>query len=264
MNRRDFLTVLGGASVVSVAGLRPVFAESTSSLYLNGLVMLSFEDAGLRIGFPKAPGHKATLQIMPVHGSSRTISLRGNGAVETKATAAGNPRIAVPELVRMSEIYGRDVHARFEKCPYVIEIPYSAIKSVTTSKVTKDRWTFVRGDGQEIDTFRPRQVAETIRLELSSDSVLKLDGGKTSIALADTQEIYTRYAPDAKDVKPDMIIDHFAHYFQYVDRPPAADFVVVPKKVTGFATGAPRKVGNQFMMIESSPLCYLVGMGPRL
>ena len=165
MNRREFLTVASGVGVASLAGIHPAFAaEQTTSLYLEGLVMVSFEDPVLRIGFPKAPGHKATLQIVPVNGSSRTISLKANGVIETRAIGNGKPRVAVPELVRMSEFYGVDVKSKFEKCPYVIEIPYSAIKSITTSKVTKDRWTFVRADtGKEIETFRPRQVAEGLR-----------------------------------------------------------------------------------------------------
>ena len=56
MNRREFLTVLGGAGAVSLAGIRPAFAdERTTDLFVDGLVMVSFEDPILRIGFPKAP-----------------------------------------------------------------------------------------------------------------------------------------------------------------------------------------------------------------
>src|SRR5437016_3149793 len=112
MNRRDFLTVVGGASVFSLAGIRPAFAaEQTTTLYLNGLVMVSFEDPVLRIGFPKAPGHKATLKVVPVNGAARMLSLKGRGILETNAVAAGKPRISLPEAVKMSEIYGQDVAA---------------------------------------------------------------------------------------------------------------------------------------------------------
>jgi hypothetical protein len=270
MNRRDFMAVVGGASVASLACFNSAFAAEpaagTTSLYLKGLVMASFEDPNvLRIGFPKAPGHKATLQIVPIKGAIQTIALKGNGVLETKATASGRPKIVAPELVRMSEIYGPDVKSKFAKCPTVIEIPFAAIRSITTSEVTKDRWTFVRADdGQEIDTFRPRQIAEGLKIELSSNSVLKLDGGKTTISLATTQEMTSNYAMDPKDAYPDMIVDHFGNYLQYMDRPPAADFMVVPKKVTGTASSATPHVGQSFMMVDGSFLCFMVSIGLTL
>jgi len=271
MNRRDFLAVVGGAGVASVASLAcfnfSAFAAEpatgTTSLYLKGLVMASFEDPNvLRIGFPKAPGHKATLQIVPVKGAMQTIALKGNGVLETKDAATSRPKIVAPELVRMSEIYGPDIKSRFAKCPNVIEIPMSAIRSITTSSVTKDRWTFVRSDnGQEVDTFRPRQIAEGLKIELSSNSVLKLDGGKTTISLANMQEMTSNYAMDPKDVYPDMIVDHFGHYLQYMDRPPAADFIAVPKKVTGAPISAAPHAGQHYMMIDGTLLCFMVSIG---
>src|SRR5437867_5285750 len=131
MNRRDFLTVVSGAGVASLAGFRPAFAaEQTTNLYLSGLLMLSFEDPVLRIGFPRAPGHKATMKVVPVNGSTRTIPIRGNGFLETSAAANGHLRVAAPELVRISEIYGPDAKANFAKCPIVLDVPYAAIKSI--------------------------------------------------------------------------------------------------------------------------------------
>jgi len=259
MNRREFFTVIGGASVFSMAGIRPIFAsEQTTSLYLTGLIMASFEDRGLRVGFPKAPGHKGTLKIVPVSGSTRTIPVRGNGVVETAAPATGRLKARPPEAVRMSEIYGSNIKANFDKCPSVIEIPYAAIKSIASSSVTKDRWTFVRTDNkQEIDTFRPRQIAEGLKLELLSNSVLKLDGGKTQIRLDSTQEILCSYEPEPKDVQPNMYVDHFAHYLQYIERPPAADFRVEPKKLTGAIGGATPRVGNRFWF-AGGPFCFSV------
>jgi hypothetical protein len=263
MNRRSFLTVLGGAGVASLAGIHPAFAaEPTTDLFLDGLVMVSFEDPILRIGFPRAPGHKATLQIVPISGKSRTITLKGNGNLESKTAGSGRPAFKVPELVQMSEFYGPDVKSRFNQCANIIEIPYSAIKSISTTKVTKDRYTFVRSDnGQEVDSFRPRQVAETLRLELLSNGVLKLDGGKTSIALNTVQELKSEYAPEAKNRYPGMVEDHFVHYFQNIERPPAADFLVTPKKLTGVIGGARARVGNQFMRMDGMPLCWLVAIG---
>src|SRR5438105_2353793 len=118
MNRRDFLAVVSGAGVASLAGIRPAFAasEQTTSLYLEGLVMVSFEDPVLRIGFPKAAGHKATLQIVPVNGKARTMTLKGNANIETKAAGTVKPMIKVPELVRISEFYGPQAKSKFAEC----------------------------------------------------------------------------------------------------------------------------------------------------
>jgi hypothetical protein len=258
MNRRDFFTVVGGASVASLAGVRSAWAaEQTTTFYLRGLVMVAFENQMLRIGFPKAPGHKAVLQIQPINGTKRTLMLKGNGSLQTNSVASAQPKVFIPEIVRMSEFYGPDVKPHFEKCQSVIEIPLSAIRSITTSSVTKDRWTFVRADtGVEVNTFRPRQIAEGLKIELSSNGVLKLDGLKLSIPLDTTQELVSNYEPAPEDKYPSMFEDHFAHYFAYVERPPAADFLVVPKKLTGNLNSTPR-VGNRFM-IENTPVCYLI------
>jgi hypothetical protein len=258
MNRRDFFTVVGGASVASLAGVSSVLAaEQTTTFYLRGLVMVAFENQMLRIGFPKAPGHKATLQIQPVNGTKRTITLKGNGSLQTNSVASAQPKIFIPEIVQMSEFYGPGVKTHFEKCPSVIEIPLSAIRSISTSSVSKDRWTFVRADtGAEVNTFRPRQIAEGLKIELSSHGTLKLDGLKLSIPLETTQELASNYEPTAEDKYPSMFEDHFAHYFAYVERPPAADFLVVPKKLTGNSNPTPR-VGNRFMF-DGGPICYLI------
>jgi hypothetical protein len=136
---------------------------------------------------------------------------------------------------------------------------------MTTARVSKDRWTFVRADtNQEIDTFRPRQIGESLRIELLSDSVLKLDGGKTTVKLDSTQELFANYAPAPKDLASNMYADHFVHYMQYVERPPAADFMVVPKKLTGITAKPTPKIGNQFMMYEETPWCYFVLIGTIL
>ena len=258
MNRRDFFTVAGGVSVASLAGVRSVSAaEQTTTFYLRGLVMIAFENDMLRIGFPKAPGHKPILQIQPVNGMKRTITLKGDGAVQTNSVRSERPKIFIPEIVRMTEFYGPDVKAHFDKCPNVIEIPLSAIRSITTSSVSKDRWTFLRADtGVEVNTFRPRQIAEGLKIELSSHGVLKLGGLKMSIPLETTQELISNYEPAPEDRYPGMFEDHFAHYFAYIDKPPAADFVVVPRQVTGNSNSTPR-VGNRFM-IDGGPLCYLI------
>src|SRR5262245_50499569 len=206
MNRRDLFSVAGGLGVASLAGVRSASAaERTTTFYLRGLVMVAFENDMLRIGFPKAPGHKAVLQIQPVNGTKRTLMLKGNGSVQADSAASGHPKVFIPEIVRMSEFYGPNVKAHFEKCPSVIEIPLSAIRSVTTSSVTKDRWTFVRADtGVEVNTFRPRQIAEGLKIELSSNGILKLDGLKLSIPLETTQELVSNYEPAPEDRSSSM------------------------------------------------------------
>jgi len=83
MNRREFLSVLGGASAVSMMGVSAFSATSAdkvtadiTSLYVKGLVMLDLGNLDVvRLGFPKAPGHKATLSILPQNGTRRTMAM---------------------------------------------------------------------------------------------------------------------------------------------------------------------------------------------
>jgi hypothetical protein len=116
----------------------------------------------------------------------------------------------------------------------------------------------VRADsGQEIESFRPRQIAETIKIDLSSAGTLKLDGGKTNIPLETARELRVQYTPE-KVSSGDAYAEHFNHYFDYVERPAALDFDVVPKKVGARNTPSPR-VGHHFMMIDLYVFCYLIG-----
>jgi hypothetical protein len=262
INRRQFLNVLGGASALSLIGASRAFAtvdtEATTSLFVKGLVMVDLQNPDLvRLGFPKAPGHKATLEIIPVAGTKRTITLKGDGRVDA-AGVSMNPKIAVPELVRVKELYGKDATTRVDQCPAVISIAANAIKSITTSEVSQARYTFVRADnGKEIDTFRPRQIAETIKIDLSSAGTLKLDGGKLNIPLQSARELRVQYTPE-RAASMDSYAEHFNHYFDYVERPAALDFDVVPKKIGAKAAPTPR-VGHHFMMMDAYTFCYLLG-----
>src|SRR3954447_21959108 len=130
INRREFLNVLGGASAASMIGVS-AFASTTAdkvttdvtSLYVKGLVMIDLGNPDLiRIGFPKAPGHKATLSIVPQNGARRTIAIKGNGSVEAHGILSTNPKIFVPEIVRMKEFYGDGIKSHVDKCPSVISI----------------------------------------------------------------------------------------------------------------------------------------------
>src|SRR5437763_955974 len=150
MNRREFLNVLGGVSAASMIGAS-AFASTAvdkpgadvTSMYVKGLVMVDLGNPDLiRIGFPKAPGHKATLSILPQNGARRTIAIKGNGSVEAHGIASADPKIFIPEIVRMKEFYGDGVRSHVDKCPSVISIPSAAIKPVTTTEVSPSRYTF--------------------------------------------------------------------------------------------------------------------------
>ena len=268
MNRREFLSVLGGASALSAATMinpSAAFAEAdltsqTTSLYVKGLVMLDLGNPeSLRLGFPKAPGHKATLSIVPQNGGKRSLTIKGNGTVDTPLVASADPRIFVPELVRMKEFYGNGVKSHVDRCPSVITIPSAAIRSVTTSEVSKARYTFVRADsGTEVETFRPRQIADVIKIDLSSACTLKLDNGKVNIPLETARELRVEYTPENAD-SMDPFAGHFHHYFDYVERPAALDFDVVPKKLGGTSAATPR-AGHHFMMLDNIVFCYLIAV----
>jgi hypothetical protein len=264
MNRREFLSVLGGTSALSMMNVHPSFATTadaktaTTSLYVKGLVMVDLGNPDfVRLGFPKAPGHKATLSIVPQSGTQRTVSIKGNGSVEPASIVSNDPHIFVPELVRMKEFYGSSVKSHVDQCPSVITIPTEAITSVTTAEVSPTRYTFLRSDnGAEIETFRPRQIAETLKFDLLSASTLKLDGGKVNIPLETARELHMQYQPDRSD-EIDPFAQHFNHYFDYVERPAALDYIAVPKKVSGGSTTSP-KIGNQF--IDLYLFCYMVAV----
>ena len=266
MNRRHFLTAMGGATAAAASLIhvnRAFAAETTTSFYVKGLIMVSFEDSKvLRLGMPKAPGHKATLSLVPQTGSQRLLSLKGNYAVETAAKAVAKPDYKIPELVRMQELYGNNIHSRVNECPIVISIPYAAIKSIAAADLSQDRYTFVRSDnGQEINTFRPRKVADTLRIELSSDAVLKMEDGKTAVAMNTMKEVHTEYSPDAPATQAeiDAFTAHFSHYYDYLDRPAGANYTAVPKNLSGHSASNP-KVGNRFAMYWPYVECYVIGV----
>src|SRR5438477_645338 len=167
MNRREFLSVAAGASAVAMT--IPAFASSSTdqpsadvtSLYVKGLVMVDLGSVDIiRLGFPKAPGHKATLSVVPQNGTKQVLAIKGNGMIDAAGIASTDPKIIVPELIRMKEFYGNDVKSHVDRCPSVISIPRNAIRSVTTTELSPTKYTFVRADtGEEVTTFRPRQVA---------------------------------------------------------------------------------------------------------
>jgi hypothetical protein len=267
INRREFLSAVAGVGAVSIA--IPAFASTSSadrtaidvtSLYVKGLVMVDLGNSDvIRLGFPKAPGHKATLSIVPQAGIKKVLDIKGKGFVDATGVAAADPKIFAPELIRMKEFYGNDVKSHIDRCPGLISIPRNAIRSITTSEVSPSRYTFVRADnGEEVTTFRPRQVAAVLKFDLSSAGTLKLDDGKVNIPLDTTRELRVEYTAE-KVASADPFADHFHHYFPYVERPAALDFDVVPRKVGGTSSAASH-VGHHFMMLDSTILCDLVAV----
>src|SRR5262245_34067309 len=267
INRREFLTALGSATAVSIA--IPSFASTSTadkpatdvtSLYVKGLVMVDLGNPDLiRLGLPKAPGHRATLSFVPRNGIRQVLAIKGHGVVEAKPIASADAKILVPELIRMKEFYGSDVKSHVDQCPSTISIPRNAIRTIAASELTPARYTFVRTDtGEEVTSFRPLQVADAIKIELSSAGALKLDNGKVNIALDAARELRVEYTVD-RAPSADPFADHFHHYFPYIERPAALDFDVVPRKAGAQSSPTPH-VGHHFMMFDGVILCSLVAV----
>jgi len=265
MNRRHFLATMGGATAAaSLMNVNRVFAaQTTTSFHVKGLIMVSFEDPNvLRLGMPKAPGHKATLALVPHSESQRSIALKGRYSVTTTAKPSNRPEYKIPELIRMQELHGSAVRSRVEECPTVISIPYAAITSIAAVDLSPDRYTFVRSDnGQEIVTFRPRKVADTLRIELSSDAVMKMEGAKSVVAMNTLKEVQAEYSPDApaNQAEIDAFAAHFPHYYDYLDRPVGASFMAVPKKL-GDKLSSTRQVGHHFARIFPWVPCFVIAV----
>jgi hypothetical protein len=264
MTRREFLSMAGGATAFSMAG--PTFASisgaakpvtGVTSLYVKGLVMVDVGNPDqICLGFPKAPGHKATLSVVPENGAKQIYTIKGHGQVEAKPVAATDAKILVPDLVRMKEFYGNDVKSHIDRCPGTITIPRKAVHKITATELTAARYTFVRSDtGEEVTSFRPRQLADAIKIELSSAGTLKLDDGKVTIPLDTTRELRIEYTPEKMGRDP--FADHFHYYFPYIERPAALDFDVVPRKVGSSGSPIPH-VGHQFMMFDAVAVCSLI------
>ncbi len=260
MNRRDFMTVFGGVGAAAVLGDRQLLAsdDETTSFYVRGLVMLTFDDPNyLRLAIPEAHGHKAMLSIVPDEGDQRTLPIKGHGALEGIAPNGQKPDLHLPELLHIREIY-RDATPKIDDSPSIISIPWSAIRSVRTNTVSDHRWTFTRTDtGEEVNTVRPRKIAESLKIELVSSSTLKLNNGKASVALSRVQELWTDFIPIRDDIGD--FVDHFAHYMPYVDTSEA--FHVIPKRL-----GPPRRratvppMGNSYATVWPDIMCFLLLM----
>ena len=170
MNRRDFLAIAGGVSATSILGASPLLAaEQITPFYIRGLAMLSLNDPDyLRIGLPEAPHHRATLSVVPKADDRYAVAIRGNGELAGIRAAGGNPDLYLRDVVHVRELY-KDAISLIDRSPSMISIPWTAIKSVETHSLSKERWTFVRREtDEEVISFRPRKIADSIKIELLS------------------------------------------------------------------------------------------------
>ncbi len=260
MKRREFFSVAGGAVAISMLPTSSLLgADQTTPFYIRGLAMMSFSDPEyLRIALPKAPHHAATLVVTPTDGPPTQTRIEGNGAVEGIAPGGARPDFRMPELIHIRELY-RDAVARLDQSPSIISIPWSGVRSMSTNVVSEDRWTFVFKDtGEEVNSFRPRKIAESIKIDLVSNATLTMNNGKDSIPLAGTEEVWTDFTPSHDEAGG--FEDHFGHYMPYVGTDEVAE--VIPKKL-GRATQSARisGFGNAFAArMWPFPVCFLVQM----
>ena len=138
----------------------------------------------------------------------------------------------------------------------MISIPWTAIKSVETHSLSKERWTFVRRETEEeVISFRPRKIADSIKIELLSTGTLTMNDGTISLPLREATEVWTDFVPESDKVGD--FTHHFQHYMPYVQT--ASAFEIEPKKV-GKSTGQAQvpAMGNSLTMVMPWPVCFLM------
>jgi hypothetical protein len=212
----------GGATALSLAGAssRTLWAAETTAptipFYMKGLAMVSFRDPDhLTIALPEAPHHAGTLNVTARAGTITQHALKGDGRLTGSEGANPKPDLRIPSLVDVQELYP-GARPRLENSPTVITIPWSAVAAVSEASLSEDRWTFVtRETEEEVITFRPRKVAESLRFDLVSSGVLRVNDGDVSVDLGEVQEISTEFVPTSHDTGG--FTDHFAFYMPYVD-----------------------------------------------
>ena len=259
MKRREFLSVAGGAVAISMLPSSSLLAaDQTTPFYVRGLAMLSLSDPQyLRIALPKAPHHAATFVVTPSGGQPTETRIEGNGSIEGIAAGGIKPDIRLPEVVQMSELY-RDAVAKLDKSPTIISIPWSAVRSMSTNVVSEDRWTFVFKDtGEEVNSFRPRKIAESIKIDLVSNATLTMNNGKVSVPLAGAEEVWTDFTPTHE--MAGGFEDHFGYYMPYVETA-SGGREVAPKEIGRRQARSVRvpALANSFARIYPFAACFIV------
>ena len=219
MNRREFsMTVagLGAFSVLpgSLGRLSAAPGGATTPFYVRGLAMLSLADPNhLRIALPRAPHHSASLSFVPAGGEPVSTAIHGHGRLIGAAGAGRKPDTRVPALVHMKELYPR-ASARIEASPTIITIPWPAVAAISADTLSDERWTFVeKATGEEVVTFRPRRLAESVRFDLVSTGILEV--GHTTVDLREVDEVSTDFVPTRHDTGD--YTDHFHYYMPYLE-----------------------------------------------
>ncbi len=223
--------------------------STSPAVFVRGLMILQLaQKDALHIVLPDAPRHKATVTFVMNDGKRHMIQFKGHSTIKAVSDSEGSAAVVkVPELVRMKELYGDGFTPLIDDVADHIEIPWSGIRSVKTEKVTDSRYTFVRKDnGEEITSFRPRNIAESLRIELGSFESLYFNGLKREVNAAEVKEIWIEQVP--KDMSTaDVYPDHFHHYFHYIARAASQNFDVEPRKVSGAISRSPR-LGQSFWL----------------
>jgi len=268
MNRREFCMTAGGATALSVLGgsitslLAREGASGTTPFYMKGLAMVSFgEPEYLTIALPEAPHHTATLQITTAGGATEAHAIRGHGALAGSPAGRPKPEVRIPSLVDVQELYP-GARSRLDKSPTIIRIPWPAVAGIAAETFSEDRWTFViKETGEEIITFRPRKVAESLRIDLVSSGVLEMNDGKIPVDLASVTEVATEFIPTSHDMGG--YTDHFALYLPYVEIAEHAP-EIEPKQLGVPRTQSPMPtMGHSFAATRMYPwsICYPFRVG---
>ena len=244
MKFRNLLTAIGVLAALSFTSwklLAQPGATTSPAVFVRGLLMLQLEQQdGLHIILPDAAGHKATITFVMNDGKRFAVPLKGHSTMQTSQPEGSPAVVKVPELVRLKEVSGTGITPLVERAPNQVSIPWSSIRSVTAEEVSPSRFTFFRKDnGEEIETFRPRNIAETIRIQLTSIGQLDFKPLKSDIDVEKVKEIWIEQVPKNLD-SADMYRDHFHHYLHYVERPAGQNFEVEPRKLSGASTSTAR------------------------
>jgi hypothetical protein len=213
--------------------------------------MLQLEQQdGLHIILPDAERHHATITFVMNDGARKTLPFKGHSSIKGMQAETSRAIVNAPELIRLKELFGNGVTPLVDRAPNNVSIAWSSIQSVTTETVSPYRYTFVRKDnGSEIETFRPRNIAETIRIQLRSLGQLDFKPLKSDIDMSRVREIWVEQVPQrTASAAADMFQQHFHHFLHYVDRPAGQNFDVEPRRLTAAAANASRRFGQSFWL----------------
>jgi hypothetical protein len=256
MKFRNLLTAISVFAALSFASWKVLAQPGTPTspvIFVRGLLMLQLEQQdGLHVILPDASGHKAAITFVTVDGKRIVVPMKGRSTIQSSQSNDSPAVVKVPELVRLKELFGAAFTSKVERAPANVSIPWSSIRSVTTDEVSPARYTFIRTDnGEEIETFRPRNIAETIRIQLTSLGELNFKPLKSDIDVGKVKEIWIEQVPKSLD-SADMFRDHFHHYLHYIERPAGQNFNVEPKKLWGASTSTTRS-GQSFWIFGTIP-----------